>query len=155
MTRPSLGQLNNPDSAHDLLALTINYFGPNNEPLPDKKEVIYWNNLTGEENAYGGAIALGFQSPEYHEVVSAKILIERANNLYKQLLRIVHKYYRSSHFLRPAPLYIYSPILFLSTDSDLLLLHFYSFLLSFLPSYNPKILGKVEFFSFHYPTPSP
>lgn len=88
----SLGKLNNSDSAHDLLALTINYFGPNNEPLPDKQEVIYWNNLTGEEDAYGRSIALSFQTPEYHEVVSASVVIERANSLYEKLMVIKRDY---------------------------------------------------------------
>jgi hypothetical protein len=87
-----LGQLNNTDLPHNLVALTMDYFGPNNEPLPDKKQVIYWNDLTGEEDAYGGAIALGFQTPEYHEVVSASVIIERANSLYEKLMIIKKDY---------------------------------------------------------------
>jgi hypothetical protein len=88
----TLGQLNNHDLPHNLLALTIDYFGPNNEPLPDNKKIIYWNDLTAEEDAYGKSIALSFQTPEYHEVVSASVIIEKAENLYKQLMIIKRDY---------------------------------------------------------------
>jgi len=88
----TVGQLNNHDLPHNLVALTMDYFGPNNEPLPDKKQVIYWNDLTSEEDSYGRSIALGFQTPEYHEVVSASAIIEKANRLYEQLIMLKKDY---------------------------------------------------------------
>lgn len=88
----TLGKLNNQDSPQNLVALTIDYFDPNNKPLPDKKQVIYWNELTAEEDSYGRAIASGFQTPEYHQVVSAPIIIKRAEELYRKLVNLKVKY---------------------------------------------------------------
>lgn len=36
-----------------LAALSIQYFGPNGEPIPDRQELVFWNDQTGERDAYG------------------------------------------------------------------------------------------------------
>jgi superfamily II DNA or RNA helicase len=43
------------DEPRSLVALTIDYFGPNGEPLTERRQTIYWNDLTGEKDSYGMA----------------------------------------------------------------------------------------------------
>jgi hypothetical protein len=42
---------------HNLVALTLDYFDPNGKLIIDDRQTIYWNDLTGEKDAYGLAIA--------------------------------------------------------------------------------------------------
>jgi Helicase conserved C-terminal domain len=89
----SIGQgNNNQNSPQTLVGLTINYYGPNNEFLADKKETLFWNNLTGEKDGYGQAISTGFKTPEYIGVVSTSQTLEKAQLLYNQLLKIKQEY---------------------------------------------------------------
>ncbi len=89
----SIGQGHyNQNSPQTLVGLTINYYGPNNEFLADQKETLYWNNLTGEKDGYGQAIATGFKTPEYMGVVSAFQTLEKAQLLYNKLLEIKQEY---------------------------------------------------------------
>lgn len=88
----TLGQHNNLHSMYNLVTLTINYFGPNYESLSEKKQLIYWNDLTKEEDGYGKAISIAFQTPEYHQVVSTSTIMEKAENLYSQLVKLKRQY---------------------------------------------------------------
>ena len=71
-----------------LVALTVQYFGPNGEPIPDKTQTIYWNDQTGEKDGYGIAIATAFKTPVAGDIFSAKYLLKSADSLYTQLVAI-------------------------------------------------------------------
>ncbi|MGH2414728.1 MAG: C-terminal helicase domain-containing protein, partial [Microcystaceae cyanobacterium] len=79
---------NEPDEATGLVALTLEYFGPNGEPIPEQKQTIYWNDHTEERDGYGRAIATAFKTPEAGEVISAKDILTVAQNLYNQLVKL-------------------------------------------------------------------
>ena len=80
------------DTPNYPLALTLDYFGPNYEPIPEKQETIYWNELTGEQDGYGIAIATGFKTPEMGNVISAPQIISQAETLYEQLVSLKQSY---------------------------------------------------------------
>ena len=69
-------------------ALTIRYFGPNDEPIEDKTETIHWNNATGEIDGHGQAIASGFKTPELSDVVPTQPLLSLAEMTYQQLVNL-------------------------------------------------------------------
>lgn len=71
-----------------LVALTLRYFGPNGEPIDDRQELLFWNDQTGERDAYGIALATAFKTPEAGDVFSAKYLRSMAQTLYKQLVTL-------------------------------------------------------------------
>jgi superfamily II DNA or RNA helicase len=71
-----------------LLVLAIDYFGPNGEPIPEHQEIIYWNDLTAEEDGYGQAIANGFNTPQWAEVFSLQSIIKQSQNIYQQLVTL-------------------------------------------------------------------
>lgn len=73
------------DEPNALLALTIDYFGPNGEPISDRRQTLYWNHRTAEKDGYGIAIATAFKTPVAGNVFSTTHLIELAQNLYNQL----------------------------------------------------------------------
>lgn len=76
------------DEATGLIALTVEYFGPNGEAIPSKAQTIFWNDKTGEKDGYGMAIATSANTPEASSVFSAKHLLSSANNLYNQLVKV-------------------------------------------------------------------
>lgn len=69
-----------------LVALTIQYFGPNGEPIPSKQEQVFWNDQTGERDGFGTAIATAFKTPQAATVLSTHKLLTHAETLYKQLV---------------------------------------------------------------------
>ena len=71
-----------------LLALTVEYYGPNGAPIPNQTQTIYWNDQTEEKDAYGIAIATAFKTRDAGDVFSAKHLLKNANKLYKQLIKL-------------------------------------------------------------------
>ena len=81
-----------PDEPQAILALTIDYFGPNKEPIPSKQQTIYWNNLTGEIEGFGMAIATGFKTPAKDTILSNHQVINLANQIYQQLVLVKQKY---------------------------------------------------------------
>ncbi|ELR96861.1 hypothetical protein [Gloeocapsa sp. PCC 73106] len=83
----TLGTSNNSPPDH-LVVLKIDYFGPNQEFLRDYQEIIYWNDLTGEEDGYGVAIANGFNSPHWSKVVAIHTIIIKAKTLYEKLVNL-------------------------------------------------------------------
>lgn len=84
----ALGRRTETTEPTGLVALTIEYFGPNNEPLPQLTQTIFWNEGTGEKDGYGFSIAIAFKTPEISGVISAPLLIENANHLYQQLVHL-------------------------------------------------------------------
>ena len=82
------GELDEPEA---LLALTIDYFGPNGEPIADRRQTLYWNDRTGEKDAYGIAIAQAFKTPVAGNVFSTTHILEVAQKLYNQLVALKHQ----------------------------------------------------------------
>ncbi len=74
-----------------LAALTIQYFGPNGELIPDNRELVFWNDKTGERDGYGVAIATAFKTPGAGDVFSSKHLLSCAQNVYDQLIKVKHQ----------------------------------------------------------------
>ncbi|UZQ53701.1 hypothetical protein OOK60_14535 [Trichothermofontia sichuanensis B231] len=77
-----------PGEAIGLAALLIEYFGPNGEPIPDRQERVFWNDQTGERDAYGIAISTAVKTPEAGDVFSAKHLRAMAQTVYTQLVAL-------------------------------------------------------------------
>jgi hypothetical protein len=71
-----------------LVALTVRYYDPNGEEISAQQQDIFWNDLTGERDGYGVAIATAFKTPEAGDVFSAKYLLSSANSLYKLLTEL-------------------------------------------------------------------
>ena len=71
-----------------LAAFKVEYFDPNGEVIAEQQRDIFWNDQTGEREAYGVAIATAFNTPEISEVIAANRLLTSANNLYKQLTKL-------------------------------------------------------------------
>lgn len=90
------GEANEPTG---LIGLTVEYFGPNGESIADKKQVVFWNDRTGERDGYGVAIATGFKTPEAGDMFSTKHLLACANHLYDQL--VIFKKQRTSELKKP------------------------------------------------------
>lgn len=76
------------DEVIGLAALSIQYFGPNGEPIPDRQELVFWNDQTGERDAYGIAISTAFKTPEAGDVFSARYLCSMAQTVYTQLVTL-------------------------------------------------------------------
>ncbi len=76
------------DEAIGLAAISIQYFGPNGEPIPDRQELIFWNDQTGERDAYGIAISTAFKTPEAGNVFSVRYLRSMAQSVYTQLVTL-------------------------------------------------------------------
>ncbi len=71
-----------------LAALSIQYFGPNGEPIPDRQELVFWNEQTGERDAYGMAISTAFKTPEAGDVFSSRYLRSMAQTVYTKLVAL-------------------------------------------------------------------
>ena len=71
-----------------LVALTLQYFGPNGEPIPNRQEQVFWNEQTGERDGFGMAIATGFKTPVFAIVLSTRRLLSHAKQLYSQLVEL-------------------------------------------------------------------
>lgn len=76
------------DEPIGLVALSVQYFGPNGEPIRDRQELLFWNDQTGERDGYGVAISTTFKSPEAGDVFSARYLRSMAQSLYSQLVAL-------------------------------------------------------------------
>lgn len=74
------------DEPTGLVALTVQYFGPNGELISEQQQTLFWNDQTGERDGYGVAIATAFKTPETGNVFSAKYLLSCTQSLYNQLV---------------------------------------------------------------------
>ncbi|ODH03087.1 helicase [Nostoc sp. KVJ20] len=74
------------NEATGLVALTVQYFGPNGEPILEKQQTLFWNDQTGENDGYGMAIATAFKTPIAGNVFSSKYLLSCAQSLYNKLV---------------------------------------------------------------------
>jgi hypothetical protein len=71
-----------------LVALSVEYFGPNGEPIPERRQILFWNDQTEEKDGYGMAIATAFKTPPVVDVLPATDLIFQAQNIYQQLVAL-------------------------------------------------------------------
>jgi Helicase conserved C-terminal domain len=77
---------------HNLVALTLDYFDPNGKLIIDDRQTIYWNDLTGEKDAYGLAIATANQTPALGKIIPVNQLLGSLTELYQNLVRIKQQY---------------------------------------------------------------
>lgn len=85
-----------------LVALSLQYFGPNGEPIPEQQQTLFWNDQTGERDGYGVAIATAAKTPVAGDVFSAKYLLSCAQKLYDQL--VILKQQRMTELEQPETL---------------------------------------------------
>lgn len=71
-----------------LVALAIEYFGPNGELIPGRQEQVFWNDQTGERDSYGVAISTAVKTPQFSAVQSSRKLLAHADALYRQLVEL-------------------------------------------------------------------
>ena len=89
----TLGRYTNEDNEpYALVSLTLDYFGPNGEAIPDQQQKIYWNNVTGEQDGYGVALATAFKTPEQKETISVREIINKSDHLYRELIKVKNTY---------------------------------------------------------------
>jgi hypothetical protein len=93
---------NDPNEPTYLVALTLEYYGPNGEPIPEQKHTIYWNDLAQENDGYGIAVSSAFKTPDSGEVLSAKNILTITHSLYEQLVKL--KQQRCSELEQPETL---------------------------------------------------
>lgn len=84
----TLGRSGGKDEPTGLVALRVDYFGPNSERIPSQQQTLYWNDSTGKRDGYGVAIVTGFKTPEAGDVFSTKHLLSVAQKLYKSLVTL-------------------------------------------------------------------
>ncbi|YAF99049.1 MAG: helicase-related protein (plasmid) [Nodularia sp. CChRGM 3473] len=87
------------DEPSGLVALTMQYFGPNGEPISEKQQTLFWNDQTGETDGYGIAIATAFKTPVAGNVFSSKYLLSCSQSLYNELVKL--KQQRSAELEQP------------------------------------------------------
>jgi superfamily II DNA or RNA helicase len=90
------------DEPTGLLALTVNYLGPNGEVISDRQELVFWNDQTGERDGYGMALSTAVKTPEAIDIFSARYLCTAAHTLYTQLVEL--KRQRLSELAQPETL---------------------------------------------------
>ena len=77
---------------HNLVALTLDYFDPNGKLIIDDRQTIYWNDLTGEKDAYGYAIATANQTPVLGKIIPVDSLLRSLAELYQNSIGIKQQY---------------------------------------------------------------
>jgi hypothetical protein len=88
----ALGRKIGDDEPVGLVALTLQYYGPNHEPLTEKQEILFWNDQTGERNAYGVAIASASGTPQAGDIFARKHLLNCAETVYDKLVHLKQQY---------------------------------------------------------------
>jgi hypothetical protein len=80
------------EEVNSLVALKLDYFDPNGKLIADESQTIYWNERTGEKDAYGLAIAVANQTPELGQIIPTDRLLNALTELYQQLVKVKHQY---------------------------------------------------------------
>ncbi|AFY92533.1 helicase-related protein [Chamaesiphon minutus] len=75
-----------------LVALTIDYFDPNGKLIIEERQTIYWNDKTGEKDAYGLAIATANQTPALGRVIPRERSLTELTELYDRLVKLKQEY---------------------------------------------------------------
>ncbi|BCL40119.1 helicase-related protein [Nostoc sp. MS1] len=76
------------DEPTGLVALTLQYFGPNGEVISEKQQTLFWNDQTGENDGYGMAIATAIKTPIASNIFSTRYLLSCAQTIYDELVRL-------------------------------------------------------------------
>ena len=87
----TIGQFTTSELPTSVVALTLDYFDPNGQPIPEQNQLIYWNDLSRENDGLGVAIATAFKTPQASQIVPAKPIINLAQQLYEQLVQVKQK----------------------------------------------------------------
>jgi hypothetical protein len=87
----TIGQFTTSELPTSVFALTLDYFDPNGQPIPEQNQLIYWNDLSRENDGLGVAIATAFKTPQASQIVPAKPIINLAQQLYEQLVQVKQK----------------------------------------------------------------
>ncbi|AVH74424.1 helicase-related protein [Nostoc sp. 'Lobaria pulmonaria (5183) cyanobiont'] len=98
----AVGRTNELDEPTGLVALTVQYFGPNGEPITDKQQTLFWNDRIGEKDGYGLAIATAIKTPVASNIFSTKYLLSCAQSIYNELVKL--KQQRSAELEQPETL---------------------------------------------------
>ena len=77
---------------HNLVALTLDYFDPNGKLIIDDRQMIYWNDVTGEKDGYGYAISTANQTPALGKIIPTDSLLLSLTELYQNLVGIKQQY---------------------------------------------------------------
>lgn len=77
---------------HNLVVLTLDYFDPNGKLIIDDRQTIYWNDLTGEKDAYGLAIATANQTPALGQIIPLDRSLTELTELYDRLVNLKRQY---------------------------------------------------------------
>jgi hypothetical protein len=77
---------------HNVVALTLDYFDPNGKLIIDDRQTIYWNDVTGEKDGYGYAIATANQTPALGKIIPVDSLMGSLTELYQNLVGIKQQY---------------------------------------------------------------
>jgi hypothetical protein len=94
----SIGHQTGTSEPSGLLALTLKYFGPNGEPIPDLQRQIFWNDLTLERESFGNAlaepigtiIAMAIRTTEFHQTTSTQQTLACMTAIYRELINFKH-----------------------------------------------------------------
>jgi superfamily II DNA or RNA helicase len=78
-------------SPKSVIAFELDYFDPNGKLIPERSELIYWNDFTLERDGLGQAIATSFKTAEFAHLLSTQQFLEQATNLYNQLVTIKNR----------------------------------------------------------------
>jgi superfamily II DNA or RNA helicase len=80
------------EEVKQLVALTIDYFDPNGKLITEERQTIYWNDKTGEKDAYGLAIATANQTPALGRVIPRERSLTELTQLYDRLVKLKQEY---------------------------------------------------------------
>jgi Helicase conserved C-terminal domain len=70
-----------------LLALTLQYFDPNHNLIPDQQRKIFWNDLTSEQDGYGHAISMAIRTTELNQTISSEQTLAHLTSIYQELIQ--------------------------------------------------------------------
>ncbi|WP_310425710.1 C-terminal helicase domain-containing protein, partial [Chamaesiphon sp. VAR_48_metabat_135_sub] len=82
----SIGHQTGSSEPSGLLALTLKYFGPNGESIPDLQRQIFWNDLTSDRDGFGNAIAMAIRTTEFHQTTSTHQTLACMIAIYQELI---------------------------------------------------------------------
>jgi superfamily II DNA or RNA helicase len=82
----SIGHQTGTSEPSGLLALTLKYFGPNGEAIPDLQRQIFWNDVTSDRDGFGNAIAMAVRTTEFHQTNSTQQTLACMTAIYQELI---------------------------------------------------------------------
>lgn len=74
--------------SQNIVVFRIDYFDPNGKLIPDKTELIYWNDRTETQDGLGQAIANAFKTGELDHLLATSKFVAQASQLYERLVKL-------------------------------------------------------------------